>query len=164
MKHENANDKIHIQIGKNSYLLNIKPNEALIYKQAAKEINDLLSEYQRKNGYVNMDFTDDNFFVMIALQIMIEKKNWKGNLNMRKIIKFSCTSQALIMENIANRIQTIINDNGLTIDNFCNITSIEKSQLLFVLNHRINPSLEMIIKINQTFQDVDLNWLINGED
>lgn len=86
MKHENANDKIHIQIGKNSYLLNIEPNEALIYKQAAKEINDLLSEYQRKNSYVDMDFTDDNFFVMIALQIMIEKKNWKGNLNMRKII------------------------------------------------------------------------------
>ena len=95
---------------------------------------------------------------------MIEKINWKGNLNMRKTIKFSCTSQALIMENIANRIQTIINDNGLTIDNFCNITSIEKSKLLFVLNQRINPSLEMIIKINQTFQDVDLNWLINGED
>ena len=162
MKH--ANVKIHLQIGKNSYLLNIEPNEALIYKQAAKEINDLLSEYRRKNGYVNMNFTDDNFFVMIALQLMIEKINWKGNLNMRKIIKFSCTSQALIMENIANRIQTIINNNGLTIDNFCNITNIEKSKLLFVLNHRINPSLEMIIKINQTFQDVDINWLINGED
>ena len=164
MKHENANDKIHIQIGKNSYLLNIEPNEALKYKQAAKEINDLLSEYRRKNSNVNRDFNDENFFVIIALQLMIEKINWKGNLNMRKTIKFSCTSQALIMENIANRIQTIINDNGLTIDNFCNITSIEKSKLLFVLNHRINPSLEMIIKINQTFQDVDLNWLINGED
>ena len=164
MKHENANDKIHIQIGKNSYLLNIEPNEALIYKQAAKEINDLLNEYRRKNSNVNRDFNDENFFVIIALQLMIEKINWKGNLNMRKIIKFSCTSQALIMENIANRIQTIINDNGLTIDNFCNITSIEKSKLLFVLNQRINPSLEMIIKINQTFQDVDLNWLINGED
>jgi len=63
MKHENANDKIHIQIGKNSYLLNIKPNEALIYKQAAKEINDLLSEYRRKNGYVNRDFNDENLFV-----------------------------------------------------------------------------------------------------
>ena len=164
MKHENANDKIHIQIGKNSYLLNIEPNEALIYKQAAKEINDLLNEYRRKNSNVNRDFNDENFFVIIALQLMIEKINWKGNLNMRKIIKFSCTSQTLIMENIANRIQIIINDNDLTIDNFCNITSIEKSKLLFVLNHRINPSLEMIIKINQTFQDVDLSWLINGED
>jgi len=164
MKHENANDKIHIQIGKNSYLLNIEPNEALKYKQAAKEINDLLSEYRRKNSNVNRDFNDENFFVIIALQLMIEKINWKGNLKMRKTIKFSCTSQELIMENIANRIQTLINDNSLTIDNFCNITSIEKSKLLFVLNHRINPSLEMIIKINQTFQDVDLNWLINGVD
>ena len=162
MKHKN--DKIHLQIGKNSYLLNIEPNEALIYKQAAKKINDLLNEYRRKNNYVNRDFTDENFFVMIALQLMIETINWEGNLNMRKIIKFSCTSQELIMENIANRIQTLINDNGLTIDNFCNITGIEKSKLLFVLNHRINPSLEIIIKINQTFQDVDLNWLINGED
>ncbi|WP_321425823.1 cell division protein ZapA [uncultured Bacteroides sp.] len=164
MKHENANNKIHLQVGKNSYLLNIEPNEALIYKQAAKEINDLLNEYRRKNNYVNRDFTDDNFFVMIALQLMIKTINWKGNLNMEKIIKFSCTSQALIMENIANRVQTIINDNGLTIDNFCNITGIEKSKLVFVLNHRISPSLEMIIKIKQTFQDVDLNWLINGEN
>jgi len=162
MKH--ANVKIHLQIGKNSYLLNIEPNEALIYKQAAKKINDLLNEYRRKNNYVNRDFTDENFFVMIALQLMIETINGEGNLNMRTIIKFSCTSQELIMENIANRIQTLINDNDLTIDNFCNITCIEKNKLLFVLNHRINPSLEMIIKINQTFQDVDLNWLINGED
>ena len=79
MKHENANDKIHIQIGKNSYLLNIEPNEALIYKQAAKEINDLLSEYRRKNSNVNRDFNDENFFVIIALQLMIEKINLKGN-------------------------------------------------------------------------------------
>ena len=162
MKH--ANDKIHLLVGINSYLLNIEPNEAFIYKQAAKKINDLLNEYRRKNNYVNRDFTDENFFVMIALQLMIETINWEGNLNMRKIIKFSCTSQELIMENIANRVQTIINDKDLTIDSFCNITDIEKSKLLFILNHRINPSLEIIIKINQTFQDVDLNWLINGDD
>lgn len=162
MEHEST--KIHIQIGNNSYLISIEPNEELFFRQASKDINDLLNNYRRKHSQESSTFTDENLFVMIALQLMIENNKLKGNLNMEKTIEFSNTSQALIMGNIANRIQTLISDKKLTITEFCNITGIERSKLSFVLNQRVYPSLEMIIKIKQTFRDVDLNLLINGEE
>ena len=65
-------------------------------------------------------------------------------------------------KNILNRIKKIISDNNLSNSEFAEKIGIPKSSVTHLLSERNNPSLDMIIKISETFEDISTDYLIFG--
>ena len=65
-------------------------------------------------------------------------------------------------KNILNRIKKIIADNNLSNSEFAEKIGIPKSSVTHLLSERNNPSLDMIIKISETFEDISTDYLIFG--
>ncbi len=67
-------------------------------------------------------------------------------------------------KNILNRIKKIISDNNLSNSEFAEKIGIPKSSVTHLLSERNNPSLDVIIKISETFEDISTDYLIFGYD
>jgi transcriptional regulator with XRE-family HTH domain len=61
------------------------------------------------------------------------------------------------------RIAQIIQSEGVTAAQFAEKIGISASSLSHILSGRNNPSLEVVMKIHKTFEDINLNWLLYGE-
>ena len=65
-------------------------------------------------------------------------------------------------KNILNRIKKIISDNNLSNSEFAEKIGIPKSSVSHLLSERNNPSLDVIIKISETFKHISTDYLIFG--
>ena len=65
-------------------------------------------------------------------------------------------------KNILNRIKKIISDNNLSNSEFAEKIGIPKSSVSHLLSERNNPSLDLIIKISEIFEDIYTDYLIFG--
>ena len=65
-------------------------------------------------------------------------------------------------KNILNRIKKIISDNNLSNSEFAEKIGIPKSSVSHLLSERNNPSLDLIIKISEIFEDISTDYLIFG--
>lgn len=61
------------------------------------------------------------------------------------------------------RIEYLMNTYMLTPSQFSEKTGIQRASVSHILSNRNKPSLEIMLKIYNTFPDVDLQWLITGE-
>ena len=68
------------------------------------------------------------------------------------------------MKNFTERVKKILADNDLSASQFSKIIGIQRSVVSHVLNKRNKPSLDFIIKITEAFQDITLDYLINGNE
>ena len=67
-------------------------------------------------------------------------------------------------KNILFRIKKIIADNNLTNSEFAEKIGIQKSSVTHLLSERNNPSLDIIVKISEAFEDISLDYLIFGQE
>ena len=65
-------------------------------------------------------------------------------------------------KNILDRIKKIISDNNLSNSQFAEKIGIPKSSVSHLLSERNNPSLDVIIKISEIFEDISTDYLIFG--
>ena len=65
-------------------------------------------------------------------------------------------------KNILDRIKKIISDNNLSNSEFAEKIGIPKSSVSHLLSERNNPSLDVIIKISEFFEDISTDYLIFG--
>ena len=64
---------------------------------------------------------------------------------------------------IIDRIKKIISDNWLTSSSFADKIGVPRSSISHVLSGRNNPSLNLIIKILQSFDEISANYLLSGD-
>ena len=64
---------------------------------------------------------------------------------------------------IIDRIKKIISSNGLTSSSFADKIGVPRSSISHVLSGRNNPSLDLIIKILQSFDGISANYLLSGD-
>ena len=67
-------------------------------------------------------------------------------------------------KNILNRIKKIITDNNLSNSEFAEKIGIPKSSVTHLLSERNNPSLDIIVKISEAFENISLDYLIFGQE
>ena len=64
---------------------------------------------------------------------------------------------------ILKRIKSIISDNGFTNSSFADKIGVPRSTISHILSGRNNPSLDIIIKILDSFDEINANFLLKGE-
>ena len=67
-------------------------------------------------------------------------------------------------KNILNRIKKIIEKNNLSNSEFSEKIGIPKSSVTHLLSERNNPSLDIIIKISEAFENISTDYLIFGQE
>ncbi len=68
------------------------------------------------------------------------------------------------MEKFTNRLLEILETKNLSASQFAEKIGVQRSSVSHVLSKRNKPSLDFIIKISKTFDDISLDWLINGDN
>ncbi|SUZ76192.1 uncharacterized protein METZ01_LOCUS29046 [marine metagenome] len=68
------------------------------------------------------------------------------------------------MEKFTNRLLEILESKNLSASQFAEKIGVQRSSVSHVLSKRNKPSLDFIIKISKTFEDISLDWLINGDN
>lgn len=66
------------------------------------------------------------------------------------------------MESFSARIQKIMDHYDLSASAFADQIDTGRSSISHILSGRNKPSLDLILKITETFADVDINWLAKG--
>ena len=64
---------------------------------------------------------------------------------------------------LQKRLQKILEDKNLNASSFARSIDVKKSNLSHIISGRNNPSTDFFIKINKTYPEIDLNWLITGK-
>lgn len=64
---------------------------------------------------------------------------------------------------IVTRIQTIIDHLELSVSAFADEIGVQRSSISHLLNGRNKPSLDFVMKLVNTYPEVDLYWLLKGE-
>ncbi len=67
------------------------------------------------------------------------------------------------MDDIASRITKVYEYYNLNAASFADKIGVQRSGLSHILTGRNKPSLDFVVKITDTFDAVDLNWLIHGK-
>lgn len=62
-----------------------------------------------------------------------------------------------------NRLKKILNYHQLTASLFADRIGVQRSSISHILSGRNKPSLDFILKVTNTFTDVDIYWLLNGK-
>ncbi|MEM8847840.1 MAG: helix-turn-helix transcriptional regulator, partial [Bacteroidota bacterium] len=62
-----------------------------------------------------------------------------------------------------NRIKIILEHYDLGVSSFADKIGIQRSSMSHILNGRNRPSLDFVMKLVQTFPEVNLYWLLNGK-
>lgn len=65
--------------------------------------------------------------------------------------------------NYKDRIEVILKNYNLTILDFCQKISIQRSNLSHIYSGRNKPSILFLEKINNYFPNINMNWFISGE-
>lgn len=61
------------------------------------------------------------------------------------------------------RIKTVMDYHQLSASLFADKIGVQRSSISHILSGRNKPSLDFILKITNTFKDVDIHWLLNGK-
>ena len=61
------------------------------------------------------------------------------------------------------RLEKIIDYYGLNASSFAEKVGVQRSSISHILSGRNKPSLEFVLKILSSFDEVDLYWLLNGK-
>ncbi|UII81910.1 helix-turn-helix transcriptional regulator [Flagellimonas sp. CMM7] len=69
----------------------------------------------------------------------------------------------MVNDKIIERIQTVIDHYGLTISSFADKIGVQRSSISHLLKGRNRPSLDFVMKVVQTYPEVNLYWLLNGK-
>lgn len=67
------------------------------------------------------------------------------------------------MKNFTNRLLEILETKSLSASQFAEKIGVQRSSVSHILSGRNKPSLDFIIKITSVFNDISLEWLINGK-
>ena len=67
------------------------------------------------------------------------------------------------MNNFNERLLIIFKQYSLNASSFADKIGVQRSSMSHILSGRNKPSLDLILKIYQTFPDIDLTWLALGE-
>ena len=67
------------------------------------------------------------------------------------------------MKSFVERLKKILKDNNLTASQFAKKINVQRSSVSHILGMRNKPSLDFIVKISNNFEDISLDWLINGD-
>ena len=62
----------------------------------------------------------------------------------------------------AKRLKKIIDFHNVSASNFADKINVPRSSISHILSGRNKPSLEFILKVIGTFEDIDINWLLFG--
>ncbi|MBF6609139.1 MAG: helix-turn-helix transcriptional regulator [Flavobacterium sp.] len=68
-----------------------------------------------------------------------------------------------MVEKITARISQILKFYNLSAASFADKLGVQRSGLSHILSGRNKPSLDFIIKITNTFDEIDVNWLLHGK-
>jgi transcriptional regulator with XRE-family HTH domain len=68
------------------------------------------------------------------------------------------------MNDINHRIKEVLNRSGLTAAEFAEALRVQRSSISHILSGRNKPSLDFITKLHSAFPNVDLTYLITGEE
>ena len=68
------------------------------------------------------------------------------------------------MNDINHRIKEVLDRSGLTAAEFAEALRVQRSSISHILSGRNKPSLDFITKLHSAFPDVDLTYLITGEE
>ncbi|CAI8347154.1 MAG: Uncharacterised protein [Flavobacterium sp. SCGC AAA160-P02] len=66
------------------------------------------------------------------------------------------------IDGFSNRIKEILDYNKLTASVFADKIGVQRSSISHILSGRNKPSLDFIMKVINSFEDVDIYWLLNG--
>ena len=61
-----------------------------------------------------------------------------------------------------NRLKDIIQHHQLSASQFADSIGVQRSSISHILSGRNKPSLDFILKVTNTYTDVDIYWLLNG--
>lgn len=67
------------------------------------------------------------------------------------------------MKYFTNRLLEILETKNLSASQFAEKIGVQRSSVSHILSGRNKPSLDFVIKINSVFNDISLEWLINGK-
>lgn len=67
------------------------------------------------------------------------------------------------IENFTKRLQTIMEFHDLSAASFADKIDVGRSSISHLLSGRNKPSLDFVMKIVQSFPEVELYWLLNGK-
>lgn len=63
----------------------------------------------------------------------------------------------------SKRLEQIITHYGLTASSFAEAVQVNRSSISHLLSGRNKPSLDFVLKVIQTFPEVELYWFLNGK-
>jgi len=70
----------------------------------------------------------------------------------------------LNQEEFINRLHKIFNHYGLSASVFADEIKVQRSSVSHLLSGRNKPSLEFVLKIIDTYKEVDIDWLLHGKN
>ena len=65
------------------------------------------------------------------------------------------------MIDFSEKLKILIENEGLTASKFANKIGVQRSSVSHVLSGRNKPSLDFILKINKSIENISLDWLFN---
>ena len=68
----------------------------------------------------------------------------------------------LNIDDFVKRLETIFDYYGLTASSFADKINVQRSSVSHLLSGRNKPSLDFIMKLIESFPEVDLLWILNG--
>jgi transcriptional regulator with XRE-family HTH domain len=66
------------------------------------------------------------------------------------------------MEEITERVKKIMDDNGLSSSQMADRIGVQRSAISHILSGRNKPSLDFILKVLESFENVSSDWLMKG--
>jgi transcriptional regulator with XRE-family HTH domain len=66
------------------------------------------------------------------------------------------------IDSFINRIDTILDYYSLSASAFADALGVQRSGLSHLMSGRNKPSLDLVMKISETYPEVNLYWLLNG--
>ena len=70
----------------------------------------------------------------------------------------------LNVDEFINRINELMEEHQLNASSLADKIGVQRSSLSHILSKRNKPSLDFILKINENFEKIDLNWLLFGKN
>jgi transcriptional regulator with XRE-family HTH domain len=65
------------------------------------------------------------------------------------------------MIDFSEKLKILIENEGLTASKFADKIGVQRSSVSHVLSGRNKPSLDFILKINKSIENISLDWLFN---
>ena len=67
------------------------------------------------------------------------------------------------MKNFVEKLKIIIDNEGLTASKFSEKIGVQRSSVSHILSGRNKPSLDFILKIKNSIENIDLEWLLSDK-